>query len=879
MKQLSSAEIRQMFIDFFMEKGHRVEPSASLVPIEDPTLLWINSGVATLKKYFDGRVIPENPRIVNAQKSIRTNDIENVGFTARHHTFFEMLGNFSIGEYFKKEAIDWAWEFLTSDKWIGFDKELISVTVHPEDDEAYDMWLNDIKLPKERIIRLEENFWDIGEGPSGPNTEIFYDRGEKYGNDPADPELYPGGENNRYLEVWNLVFSQFNHNPDDTYTPLPKKNIDTGMGLERLTSIIQEVPTNFETDLFMPIIRKTEEIANTTYGKDPSSDTAFKVIADHIRTVSFAIGDGAVPSNEGRGYVLRRLVRRAVRFAKEIGIEKPFMFELVDTVGEIMKDFYPEVLKQREFIINIIKVEEERFHETLNDGLEILTAIMDQEKVAGNTVIPGEEVFRLYDTYGFPKELTAEYVEQQGFTIDKEGYNREMNKQRERARSARQKVDSMQVQDTILSEINVKSEFIGYDQMAVDATVETIIGGKEVIDSASQDDDVFLFLNKTPFYAESGGQVADHGWIFTEKASAYVLDVQKSPKGQNIHRVQIKEGEIRTGDTVKAAIDSQFRTSVIKNHTATHLLHQALKDVLGKHVNQAGSLVTPERLRFDFSHFSGVSSDELKQVEQIVNEKIWESVSLAIANKNLDEAKEMGAMALFGEKYGDVVRVVQIGDYSLELCGGCHVTNTSEIGLFKIVSESGIGAGTRRIEAVTSKYAYEFLNNKLSILSSSAELVKSSDEQVPERIEGLQQELKALQKETESLSAKLSNLEASSILDQVENVQDIPLLAQKVNVKDMNQLLNMVDGLKQKLTTGIVLLAAENNGKVQLAAGVSKDLNKKGLHAGNLIKQAATICGGGGGGRPDMAQAGGKDPAKIEEALESAKNYITENVK
>ncbi|MFC4022687.1 alanine--tRNA ligase [Oceanobacillus longus] len=879
MKQLSSAEIRQMFIDFFKEKGHRVEPSASLVPIEDPTLLWINSGVATLKKYFDGRVIPENPRIVNAQKSIRTNDIENVGFTARHHTFFEMLGNFSIGEYFKKEAIDWAWEFLTSDKWIGFDKELLSVTVHPEDDEAYDMWLNDIKLPKERIIRLEENFWDIGEGPSGPNTEIFYDRGEKYGNNPADPELYPGGENNRYLEVWNLVFSQFNHNPDDTYTPLPKKNIDTGMGLERLTSIIQEVPTNFETDLFMPIIRKTEEIANTTYGKELSSDTAFKVIADHIRTVSFAIGDGAVPSNEGRGYVLRRLVRRAIRFAKEIGIEKPFMFELVDTVGEIMKDFYPEVLKQREFIINIIKVEEERFHETLNDGLEILTAIMDQQKVAGNTVIPGEEVFRLYDTYGFPKELTAEYVEQQGFTIDKEGYNREMNKQRERARSARQKVDSMQVQDTILSEINVKSEFIGYDQMAVDATVETIIGGKEVIDSASQDDEVFLFLNETPFYAESGGQVADHGWIITENASAYVLDVQKSPKGQNIHRVQIKEGEIRTGDTVKAAVDSHFRTSVIKNHTATHLLHQALKDVLGKHVNQAGSLVTPERLRFDFSHFSGVSSDELKQVEQIVNEKIWESVSLAIENKNLDEAREMGAMALFGEKYGDVVRVVQIGDYSLELCGGCHVTNTSEIGLFKIVSESGIGAGTRRIEAVTSQYAYEFLNKKLSILSSSAELVKSSDEQVPERIEGLQQELRALQKETESLSAKLSNLEASSILDQVENVQDIPLLAQKVNVKDMNQLRNMVDSLKQKLTTGIVLLAAENNGKVQLAAGVSNDLNQKGLHAGNLIKQAATICGGGGGGRPDMAQAGGKDPAKIEEALESAKNYITENVK
>ena len=879
MKQLSSAEIRQMFIDFFKEKGHRVEPSASLVPKDDPTLLWINSGVATLKKYFDGRVIPENPRIVNAQKSIRTNDIENVGFTARHHTFFEMLGNFSIGDYFKKEAIDWAWEFLTSDKWLGFDKNRLSVTVHPEDDEAYDIWLNDIKLPKERIIRLEENFWDIGEGPSGPNTEIFYDRGEAFGNDSNDPELYPGGENNRYLEVWNLVFSQFNHNPDDTYTPLPKKNIDTGMGLERLTSIIQEVPTNFETDLFMPIIRKTEKIANTTYGKSASSDTAFKVVADHIRTVSFAIGDGAVPSNEGRGYVLRRLIRRAVRFAKDIGIEKPFMYELVDTVGEIMKEFYPEVLKQSEFITNIIKVEEQRFHETLNDGLEMLTTIMEKVKANKNTVIPGEEVFRLYDTYGFPKELTAEYVEEQGFTIDKEGYNREMDKQRERARSARQKVDSMQVQDTILSEIDVESEFIGYEFLETEAVVETIIGGKEVIESATKDDEVFLILDKTPFYAESGGQVADHGWIYTENASAYVLDVQKSPKGQNIHHIEVKDGEIRQGDKVKAVVDSHFRNSVIKNHTATHLLHQALKDVLGSHVNQAGSLVMPERLRFDFSHFSSVSSEELKQVEQIVNEKIWESISLQISNKKLDAAKEMGAMALFGEKYGDIVRVVQIGDYSLELCGGCHVTTTSEIGLFKIVSESGIGAGTRRIEGVTSKHAYEFLNSKIAILRSSAELVKSKDEQVPEKIEGLQQELKSLQKENESLNAKLSNLEATSILDKVENVNDVPLLAQKVNVKDMNQLRNMVDGLKQKIDTAVILLAAENNGKVQLAAGVSKDLFEKGLHAGNLIKQAATICGGGGGGRPDMAQAGGKNPAQIEEALESAKKYIAENVK
>ncbi|MFD2046174.1 alanine--tRNA ligase [Ornithinibacillus salinisoli] len=878
MKQLTSAQVRQMFIDFFKEKGHRVEPSASLVPMDDPTLLWINSGVATLKKYFDGRVIPENPRIVNAQKSIRTNDIENVGFTARHHTFFEMLGNFSIGDYFKKEAIEWAWEFLTNENWIGFDPERLSVTVHPEDDEAYDIWLNNMNIPKERIIRLEENFWDIGEGPSGPNTEIFYDRGEKYGNDPNDPELYPGGENERYLEIWNLVFSQFNHNPDDTYTPLPKKNIDTGMGLERMVCVIQDAPTNFETDLFMPIIQKTEKLTSTPYGKDKDSDTAYKVIADHIRTVSFAISDGALPSNEGRGYVLRRLLRRAVRFAKEIGIEKPFMYELVQTVGEIMKDFYPEVLKQKDFIQNIIKVEEERFHETLNDGLEILTSIMDKEKSKGSTVFPGEEVFRLYDTYGFPKELTEEYVEQQGFNIDEEAFHKEMEKQRERARNARQKVDSMQVQDDILSTIDVKSEFVGYHTLEIKTTIHGIISGKETKQSASVDEEVFVILEETPFYAESGGQVADHGWIYTSTASAYVEDVQKSPKGDHIHKIRVKDGEFKVGDLVQAIVDSQFRTSVIKNHTATHLLHQALKDVLGTHVNQAGSLVTPDRLRFDFSHFSAVDNDELQRIEKIVNEKIWDSIGVVVDNKKLAEAKEIGAMALFGEKYGDVVRVVQIDDYSIELCGGCHVRNTSEIGLFKIVSEGGIGAGTRRIEAVTSKQAYNFLSNKMNVLQQAAQLVKTNEEKLPERIESLFQEIKLVQKENESLHAKMSNLEASNILDQVETVQGVNVLAQKVTVKDMNQLRNMVDELKQKLDDGIILLAAENDQKVQLIAGVSKALIDRGLHAGNLIKHAAQICGGGGGGRPDMAQAGGKDPSKINEALTYVKQYVKENI-
>ncbi|WP_100011909.1 alanine--tRNA ligase [Lentibacillus sediminis] len=878
MKQLTSAQVRQMYIDFFKEKGHRVEPSASLVPKEDPTLLWINSGVATLKKYFDGRIIPDNPRIVNAQKAIRTNDIENVGFTARHHTFFEMLGNFSIGDYFKKEAIEYAWEFLTSDKWIGFDPELLAVTVHPEDDEAYDIWLNDIKLQEQQIIRLEENFWDIGEGPSGPNTEIFYDRGEKYGNDPNDPELYPGGENDRYLEIWNLVFSQFNHNPDDTYTPLPKKNIDTGMGLERMVSVIQDVPTNFETDLFLPIIRKTEALANTTYGSSREGDTAFKVIADHIRTVSFAIGDGAVPSNEGRGYVLRRLLRRAVRFAKEIGIEKPFMYELVGIVGGIMQDYYPEVTRKQEFIENMVKVEEERFHETLNDGLDILRSTMEKEKTKGSTIFPGEEVFRLYDTFGFPKELTEEYVDQEGFTIDEAGFAREMEKQRERARNARQKVDSMQVQDQVLSDLEVKSEFVGYDRLETDTVITAIIDGGETAEEAGAGQEVLLFLEETPFYAESGGQVADDGWIYTDHASAYVEDVQKSPKGQHVHRVTVKEGKFNKGDTVKAMVDKQFRSGVVKNHTATHLLHQALKDVLGEHVNQAGSLVTPDRLRFDFSHFSTVSQEELEQVEQIVNEKIWQQIQLVIDHKKIDEAKEMGAMALFGEKYGDVVRVVQIGDYSIELCGGCHVETTSDIGLFKIAQETGIGAGTRRIEAVTSKSAYELLSNKEELLKQASQKVKTNEDQLPERIEGLFQEIRSLKKENESLNAKLSNNEASSILEKTKTVKDVSLLAEKVAAKDMNQLRNMVDELKQKLGSGVILLAAEKDGKVQLAAGVSKDLMERGLHAGNLIKEAATRCGGGGGGRPDMAQAGGKNPENITEALKAAEEYLTEKL-
>ncbi|WP_100398256.1 alanine--tRNA ligase [Bacillus sp. FJAT-44742] len=876
MKRLTAAEVRQQFLDFFKEKGHSVEPSASLIPHEDPSLLWINSGVATLKKYFDGRVIPENPRIVNAQKSIRTNDIENVGKTARHHTFFEMLGNFSIGDYFKNEAIEWAWEFLTDKKWIGFDPERLSVTVHPEDDEAFEYWKNKIGLPEERIIRLEENFWDIGEGPSGPNTEIFYDRGPEYGDDSNDPELYPGGENERYLEIWNLVFSQFNHNPDHTYTPLPKKNIDTGMGLERIVSVIQDAETNFDTDLFLPIIRATEEISGKKYGENKQIDESFKVIADHVRTVSFSVGDGALPSNEGRGYVLRRLLRRAVRYAKLIDINRPFMYELVPVVGEIMKEYYPEVEDKSTFIQKVIKNEEERFHETLSEGLSILSNVMEEAKRNGETVISGKEVFRLYDTYGFPADLTEEYVTEKGFTIDEAGFEKEMAEQRERARAARKDSGSMQTQESVLSDVKIASEFTGYEQLSAESEVEVIVYQKEAVDALSAGRKAKVILSKTPFYAESGGQVADQGSLTGDGVYALVKDVQKAPNGQHLHTIEVKEGTLKKGMTVQATVEETERIDIIKNHTSTHLLHQALKDVLGEHVNQAGSLVSQERLRFDFSHFGQVKEEELEKIEAIVNEHVWKAIPVVIEQKDIEEAKAMGAMALFGEKYGSRVRVVQVGDYSVELCGGCHVRNTAEIGLFKIVSEAGIGAGVRRIEAVTGKKAYEVMNDQIQVLRETENIVKAKKpEDVPLRVEALRQQIRDLQRENESLSAKLGNMEAGSLIEEAEEVNGVKVIAKQVTATDMDALRNTVDELKNKLGSGIVVLGAENNGKVNLVAGVTKDLIGNGYKAGVIVKETASICGGGGGGRPDMAQAGGKKPEKLQEALAAVPGIIS----
>lgn len=689
-----------------------------------------------------------------------------------------------------------------------------------------------------------------------------------------DPELYPGGENERYLEVWNLVFSEFNHNPDGSYTPLPKKNIDTGMGLERMVSVIQNVPTNFDTDLFMPIIRAVETISGESYGLTKEKDTAFKVIADHIRTVAFAVSDGALPSNEGRGYVLRRLLRRAVRYAKTIHIHRPFMYDLVPVVAEIMKDFYPDVQAKEEFIAKVIKNEEERFHETLNEGLAILSEVIKKERDKGSSQISGEDVFKLYDTYGFPVELTEEYAEDENMTVDREGFQAEMEKQRERARNARQDVGSMQVQGGALGDIKVESTFVGYENLTADSRIIELLQNGEIVSEAHEGDTVQILLDETPFYAESGGQVADKGTLKSAEAIIEIKDVKKAPNGQHVHEGVVVSGTAKKGLEVTAEVESALRKGIVKNHTATHLLHQALKDVLGSHVNQAGSLVNENRLRFDFSHFGQVTKEELSQIEKIVNEKIWEGISVAIDLKPIAEAKEMGAMALFGEKYGDIVRVVQVGDYSIELCGGCHVQNTAEIGLFKIASESGIGAGTRRIEAVTGKGAYEELNDQLAILEQAASELKSNTKDVPKRIASLQADLKEVQRENESLLAKLSQAEAGSILEKVTEVGGVKVLTEKVNAKDMNHLRTMVDDLKAKLGSAVIVLGAVQNGKVNISAGVTKDVIEKGLHAGKLVKQAAEICGGGGGGRPDMAQAGGKQPEKLEEALATVEESV-----
>ncbi|MCQ4086269.1 alanine--tRNA ligase [Saccharibacillus sp. JS10] len=877
---MKASEIRSKWLEFFEQKGHHIEPSAPLVPHNDPSLLWINAGMAPLKPYFDGRVKPENPRIANSQKCIRTNDIENVGKTRRHHTFFEMLGNFSIGDYFKEEAITWAWEFLTSPQWIGFDPEKISVTVYAEDEEAFTLWNEKVGLPAERIIKLgDENFWDIGEGPCGPCSEIFYDRGDAYGAlDPNDPEMYPGGENERFLEVWNLVFSQFNHNKDGSYTPLPNKNIDTGAGLERLTSILQDVNSNFDTDLFQPMIQHAAKLAGIEYGVSEEHDVALKVIADHVRTVTFSVGDGVQPSNEGRGYVIRRLLRRAVRYGRVIGLDRPFLYELVRTVGEVMGVYYTQVVESRELIERVIRLEEERFHKTLSDGLAILTETAERAKAAGESTIGGEDAFKMYDTYGFPLDLTEDFALEHGMTVDREGFENAMQEQRTRAREAHKKGGGMNIQGGALSELEAASEFVGYGETSVESKIVVLIKDGEIVESVGEGDSALVVLDRTPFYAESGGQVSDVGTISSFTGTLNVEGLMKAPGGQHVHQVTVESGELHVGDDVRASVERDSRAAIEKNHTATHLLHKALKEVLGSHVNQAGSLVEPQRLRFDFSHFGSITPEELAEVERRVNEQIWKGVHVQIELKGIEEAKAMGAMALFGEKYGDIVRVVEIGDYSLELCGGCHVRNTSEIGLFKLVGESGIGSGVRRIEALTGRGAYLYLDDQLELLKQSAAALKTPVTEVPKRIDGLNKQLKDAEREIESLRGKLGAIEAGQLTDRVRQVGDVQVLAESVAASGMDALRSLADELKVKLPQAVLILGAPSDDKVNFVVVVPKELTARGLNAGKLVKEAATVCGGGGGGRPDMAQAGGKDASKLQEALNTAVSMLEQSL-
>lgn len=879
LKKLNSAQVRRMYLKFFEEHGHQVMPSASLVPVNDPTLLWINSGVATMKKYFDGKVVPDNPRMTSSQKSIRTNDIENVGKTARHHTMFEMLGNFSVGDYFKNEVIPWAWELLTSDEWFGFDPERLYITYYPKDHDAYNRW-REVGVVEDHLIADEDNFWDIGQGPSGPDTEIFYDRGQEFNNlADDDPENYPGGENERYLEIWNIVFSQFNHTPEDTYEPLPHKNIDTGMGLERVVSIFENAPTNFETDLFMPLIKQAEEFSGTKkYGQNKEDDIQFKIIADHIRTITFAIGDGALPSNVGRGYVIRRLLRRAVVAGKKLGIDEPFLAKMVPTVGKIMEDYYPDVLKNADYIASVIESEEDRFSATLNGGLNLLNNVIAEAKENKTNEIDGRTAFKLYDTYGFPIELTKEYAEDEGLTVDEKGFQAAMTEQQNRARNARDMDNGMGVQTDLWTSFKEDSKYVGYTDLTVDNA--KVIGlahdGQQADEAQPGDKNIELIFDVTPFYAEMGGQVADTGDIIDNygKKVGRVVDVQHAPNQQNLHRVELT-APIKKGARYKLVVDRIRHLKIEKNHTATHLLDQALRNVLGGHTQQAGSLVEEHYLRFDFNHFGQVTAEDLKKVENMVNEQIWKEIPVKTVETDIDSAKEMGAIALFSDKYGDKVRVVKIGDFNTEFCGGDHVKNTNELGLFKIVSEGGVGAGVRRIEAVTSSDAFKFLQDRDDLLTKSAASLKVAQiKEVPHQVETLQNELKEAQKQNESLQAKIAAQQANNVFENVQATKNGSLIAAEVQVAGMGQLRQLADTWRSKALSDILVLATASDGKANLLVAVSDDKTKEGLKAGDLIKAIAPAINGGGGGRPNLAQAGGKNPAGIKEALSQAKDYL-----
>ncbi|MBP2649387.1 MAG: alaS [Firmicutes bacterium] len=868
---MTGNELRKEFLQFFASKGHLVMPSHSLIPENDPTLLLIGAGMAPFKPFFTGKMKPPSTRICSSQRCVRTGDIENVGRTARHHTFFEMLGNFSFGDYFKQDAIAWAWEFITDR--LKIEKDRLWVTIHPSDDEAFEIWHNTIKVPAERIIRLEDNFWEIGPGPCGPCSEIYVDLGPERGC--GKPDCGVGCDCDRYLEIWNLVFTQYDRDEAGNYTPLAKKNIDTGAGLERIASVLQNKKTNFETDLLFPIIEYMMKVAGVTYGVQDKTDVSLKVIADHGRSMTVMIADGILPSNEGRGYVLRRILRRAVRHGRLMGVDKPFLAGIVDIVAELFIDAFPEIKAKLDYIKKVIQLEEERFNTTLLQGIDLLNKQIQEMKTAKQNVLDGATAFKLYDTFGFPWELTQEILDEQGLALDKTAFDQAMDEQRERARAARQENERIDLPD--LS--GVVTSDLRCDYAATNGKIAIIVKNGQVVTEAHDGEDVLVMLDVTPFYAESGGQLGDSGFINGPIGKMTVVTAKKLPDGTIYHIGQVTEGALKTGDQVALAINTERRAASTRNHTATHLLQAALKEVLGTHVNQAGSLVGPERLRFDFSHFAQVTSDELAQVEKRVNQVILEHLAVNIIETTQAAAKEMGAMALFGEKYGDIVRVVMAGDYSKELCGGTHVANTAEIGLFKIVAEAGIGAGVRRIEAVTGLGAHEYINNHEDILTQAAKTLKTRPEDLVSRLEGLHAELKTIEHELAAANTRLAKLVVQELLDNVLTINEVKVITAEVNATDMDDLRKMGDMVRDRIGTGVVVLGAVIGDKVNFTAMATADAVKKGVHAGNVVKAAALTAGGGGGGRPDMAQAGGKHPEKLAEALKAALDIVQSQLK
>ncbi|WP_434793411.1 Alanine--tRNA ligase [Terrisporobacter petrolearius] len=879
MQNLGANEIRKRFLEFFESKGHYVGKSASLIPNNDKSLLLINSGMAPLKNYFSGVEVPPSKRMSTCQKCIRTGDIENVGKTARHGTFFEMMGNFSFGDYFKTEAITWAWEFITKQLQIPEDK--LWVTVYLNDDEAYDYWVKEIGVPEERMVRLgkDDNFWEIGLGPCGPCSEIYFDRGEKFGCE--SPDCKPGCDCDRYLEFWNLVFTQFDRQEDGTYPELANKNIDTGMGLERMACIMQDVDNIFEIDTIKYIIEGIEELANVKYGKDSKNDVSIRIITDHMRAMSFLIADGVLPSNEGRGYVLRRLLRRAARHGKLLGIKEDFLYILFDRVKKVSGEAYPEIVEKESYVKKVIKIEEEKFNETLDQGVEILNSYINELKENNEKVLSGEKAFKLYDTYGFPMDLTQEILEEQGFEIDEDGFQKEMEAQRQRARADRGAMEDESWKEDPLSTLDesIASTFDGYENLNVCGNVTAIVKGDNVTNTICEGEKAIVVLNETAFYAEGGGQAGDIGTLENKDAIFEVVDTKKGANNTIKHIGFVKKGKINVNDKLESKVNKEIRMDCARNHTATHLLHEALKEVLGDHVNQAGSLVTPERLRFDVTHFEPISKEELKLVEEKVNIAILDALDINCEIMNIKDAKEKGAMALFGEKYGNEVRVVSMGNYSVELCGGTHLNNTSQVGLFKILSEGGVAAGVRRIEAITGKAVYKYLTNRDTVINDICIALKTKEDNLVQRAHTLVEENKSLTKELQDAKTKLNLQSVDALLDSKVDVSGVSLLCAKFEGIDMNSLKETADSLRDKVGSGVVVLSNVVDNKVNFVVTATNDVIEKGIHSGNIVREVAKIANGKGGGRPNMAQAGATDISKVDEALSYASEVIKGQIK